>query len=163
MSCMGNITTRSSGSTALEEACARTGDALDAQRVELYAVYDAGRDTVDPAGRAVLAHRWSTTSLAAAGGPTELPFTWFPWSLGNVRPEEYLFVRNAGALPIAPRSSATLSTIGVASVLHLPVVSAPTMLVGAVSVYWSSGRSSWSSDRRGDVCSWALDALVASR
>lgn len=153
---MGNTTTRSLGPTGLDEACARIGVALEAQRVELYEAHDVHDEA---GGTAVLRRRWSAPGATACDTPDRLPLLWFPWSLGNVRPEEYLFVRNAGSLPAGPDSRVTLAEVGMRSVLHLPVVNTARLLVGGVCAYWSVERSGWASDRRVDVCSLASDAL----
>ncbi|MFN8049903.1 MAG: hypothetical protein U0Q22_00510 [Acidimicrobiales bacterium] len=168
---MGNTTGITSRQRA-DEVAARIGGRLDAQRVELFEI------TVDGAR---LTRRWTALSHPAAefdagdgADEHEVPLGWFPWSLGNIRPSKYMFIRNAGALAVAHDSSTTIGDLGLTSALHLPVLglapgicaaatlsSAP--VIGAVCAYWSDERASWSSDDRELLCSWALDASSALR
>ena len=156
---MGNITTGITGQRDSVELSARIGARLGAQRVELY-------QFADPES-ARLHHRWSalghSTLAARSVEPGEtVPMAWFPWSLGNIRPEEYLFIRNAGALPAVHNGYGTIADSAMSSALLLPVIGqfGP---VGAVCAYWSVERSSWASEGRELVCSWARDVLVAGR
>ena len=90
--------------------------------------------------------------------PPSLPLWWFPWSLGNIRPDEYVFVRNAGPLPLEPRVGACVADLGMSSVLHMPV-NVEGRLVGAVCAYWAEERSSWSPVDRVEICGWAARSL----
>lgn len=151
---MGNITSGSTHPRDTAEVAARIGARLGAQRVDLFGFADGVR--------ARLTERWCAPG-ASTVGPAELPLGWFPWSLGNIRPEEYMFIRNAGALSIAPGDRRTIADLAMRSVVHLPVVDSPANVIGAVCAYWSDEPASWDSSVREPVCSWARDALSARR
>lgn len=160
---MGNTTTRQgrspvpSHSTEVVDSPARIGHRLAAQRVEIFSL-------VGDADTATLVGAWSAFACKTVTPPTRVPLTWFPWSLGNVRAREYLFVCNAGSLPYGPSGSTTVSDLGMASVLHLPVsIDAPRgRVTGAACAYWSSERVDWPSESRELVCSWAAEVLSAA-
>ena len=146
----------------LRTTLARIAVRLEAQRCELFEVDEH---------RATLLDRWVASGMAIAlAERRDVPLHWFPWSLGSVRPREYLFVRNAGALPMAlvdhterPEhrvvSGADLG-VGAALMVPLTLTGHP---IGALCVYWSLERQSWESESRDTVASWALDALLAPR
>lgn len=151
---MGNNTTDLARALRASEAAARIGVRLEADLVELYRVEDE---------RAELSVRWARgVGSAICTGPV-VPVAWFPWSLGNIRPEEYMFIRNAGALQVDPHERRTIADLGMSSVVHLPVVSTPPVVTGAVCAYWSDELSSWDPSSRDVVCSWASDALSNRR
>lgn len=167
---MGNITTGTTRPLGAEEIPARIGVHLGAQRVELYRVVDQRQ--------AVLVRRWA--ALGSPDGPQQtrpIPLAWFPWSLGNIRPEEYMFIRNAGALSTCPAADdptldvtgVTIADLGMSSVVHVPVLGAgpdpgtAPVPVGAVCAYWVEERSSWPSASRELVCDWARDAIADLR
>ena len=151
---MGNITRRLARTRDHGEATARIGVRLDAQRVDVYRFVDGSE--------AHLAARWCAPG-ACPDGPSRVSLGWFPWSLGNIRPEQYCFIRNAGALALAPGSDRTIAEIGMSSVVHLPIMDSPTSTVGAVCAYWSSERRSWDESARESVCELALEALSPRR
>lgn len=155
LSSMGHNTTALARSRRAAEVSARIGVRLDAQRVEVFRFVDGSS--------AELLARWAPAGGSAICAGLSVPLAWFPWSLGNIRPEEYMFVRNAGALHLGPDDHHTIADLGMASVLLVPVVSSPTVPVGAVCAYWSEERSSWDSSSRDVVCSWVLDALSTRR
>lgn len=140
----------------ISESPARIGGRLGAQRVEIFAF--------DESASATLVQAWSALGFKTVTPPTRVPLAWFPWSLGNVRPREYLFVRNAGSLPYGPDTGMTMAELGMASVLHLPVSTsgADGRVLGAACAYWSSEREDWSPDDRELVCSWAAEVLSAA-
>lgn len=159
---MGNTTTRRdrtpvpSHSIDIVDSPARIGHRLGAQRVEIFTL-------VGDATTATLVSAWSAFDCKTVTPPTRVPLTWFPWSLGNIRPREYLFVRNAGSLPYGPDGAITVAELGMASVLHLPVATGGDRRVaGAACAYWSSERSDWPSEARELVCSWAAEVLAAA-
>lgn len=137
------------------EALARTAAAFGADRVELYAV-----DRL----QVRLIELW--TPLAAGlddrPRPRAVPLAWFPWSLGNIRPEEYLFVRNAAPLPGPGDDGHTVGDLGMSSCVHVPVLRGAGT-VGSLCAYWASPRSSWDDRSREAACSWALEALARRR
>ena len=152
---MGNTTTALARSRRAAEVSARIGVRLDAQRVEVHRFVDGST--------AELVARWATDGGSAICAGSSVPLTWFPWSLGNIRPEEYMFVRNAEELRLAPTDHRTIGDLGMSSVVLIPVMSSPAVPLGAVCAYWSVGRSSWDSGSRETVCSWVLDALSTRR
>lgn len=151
---MGN-TTENLDRTRAVEIASRIGVRLSAQRVELY--------EFDDSSHAELVARWVPGPVSIIEATTPVPLTWFPWSLGNIRPEEYLFVRNAGALPLSAGDPRTISDLAMASVVHIPVMAISSLPIGSVCAYWSEEQSSWDCDARRAVCDWALDALSACR
>ncbi len=148
---MGNITSRRTRPLNAAEVAARVAARLDAQIVELYAIRDGS--AVDPIA-------WWTAPGVTAPISGSVALTWFPWSLGNVRPQHYLFVRNAGALPSRPEHGGTIGELGISSALHVPIQSNPATTIGALCAYWVDERLSWEEEERDVVCSWALDVLV---
>lgn len=153
---MGNITSELARTRLVAEVSSRIGTRLDAQRVEIYRFVDGTA--------AHLVARWSpgVPPRSTAGAP-RLPLVWFPWSLGNIRPEEYVFIRNAGALPVSPSDDRTIADLGMSSVVMMPVVNRPGNPVGAVCAYWSDERSSWDVSSREPVCSLVRDAWSSLR
>lgn len=128
----------------------RIADRLDAQRIELYEFRN---------DHAVLTGRWTAFEMPIdASEPERLPLDWFPWSLGSVRPSEYLFVRNAGPLPVTVCRGLCITDLAVGSALMVPLIER-ARTIGALCVYWRDERQSWPSSERGPVLEWALDAL----
>lgn len=150
---MGNITSRQARPLNAAEVAARIAARLDAEIVELYAVRDGSE--VDPVAR------WTVPGVTTPGSGS-VALAWFPWSLGNIRPQHYLFVRNAGALPLRPDDGWAIGDLGINSALHLPIQARPTTTIGAVCAYWVDERSSWEEAERDVVCSWALDVLESA-
>ena len=129
------------GATTSEElalALARIGAALEAQRVELFQ-----RVHQDAGGVMALVGWWA--ALGHDDDPVSdqaIPTSWFPWSLGNIRPASHVFVRNAAPLPFHPWSTMRLRDVGMGSALHLPLREDLTV-DGALCVYWSEERDNW--------------------
>ena len=136
------------------EVLARIGDRLGSSRVELYAVVDEQH--------AALASCWSPgdRSIQPAASTDPIDLQWFPWSLGNIKPNEYVFVRNAGTLPSRPGSEGIAPDMAMASALYLPIA-AEGRLRGAIAAYWPTERTDWASSDRDTLREWALDALDA--
>lgn len=132
---------------------ARIGVELGAQRVELY---------LATPGHVELQAWWAALGYAAAPtgnpAPTRAPLTWFPWSLGNVRATEYVFVRNADPLPVNT-DGATIGTLGFASAVHLPL-QGQNRDRGSLCCYWSAARSRWPSESAGKLTEWGEQALA---
>jgi len=138
------------------ERLARIGSRLEAQRVELFAIVDNRS--------ASLVHHWAALGFAEfepSDVASDVALEWFPWSLGNVRPAEYMFVRNAGSLPSSTDGS-SIAQLGMSSVLHLPLTFGSNWL-GALCVYWSDERSSWPLEDREWICAAALEDLSIRR
>lgn len=74
--------------------------------------------------------------------PEELPASWFPWSLGSMSPNRFLFVADCRSLPIGPGSSPTLGDIGVHSCVHLPILER-AHTVGAMQLFWKEPLGAW--------------------
>ena len=144
------------GGERVLEVLARIGDRLGSSRVELYAVVDEQH--------AVLASCWSPRARSHQRGASTDPIglQWFPWSLGNIKPNEYVFVRNAGTLPSRPGSEGIAPDLEMASALYLPIV-AEGQHRGAIAAYWPTERKEWASSDRDTLREWALDALDALR
>ena len=133
---------------------ARIAGRLDAQRVELF--------TFDEHTARVVS-RW--TALGMPIDVTEMqrvPLDWFPWSLGSVRPAEYLFVRNAGSLPMTTPPRLVGGDLSIGAALMVPLIETATP-VGALCVYWRDERQSWESSDRDLVADWAHQALLPNR
>jgi hypothetical protein len=135
------------------EQLARIGLLLDAQRVEIY--------------RAVHGEKFRRSALWTAQEfrhadltVSELPAMWFPWSLGNVRPLEWVFVRNAATLPLTPNADVAIGDLNMASALHLPL-EANGATVGATCVLWSTLQTDWRSGHYDRVLEWSIAALDA--
>ena len=132
---------------------ARVGMALGAQRVELFSTTDAAHVHLECC--------WAVTPLDLRDRPAthdELPLGWFPWGLGMIKPNEYVFVQNAGQLPVDPDGARTLAELSVGSTLHIPLVDNAS-LRGALCVMWVGERRSWSISRYRQVVDLALSAL----
>ncbi|NLA36399.1 MAG: GAF domain-containing protein [Actinobacteria bacterium] len=133
---------------------ARIGDRLDAQRVELFAFDD---DTAQLLGR------WTALGMPIDVEELQrIPLDWFPWSLGSVRPAEYLFVRNAGLLPMTTPPRIVGADLAIEAALMIPLVGG-SATTGALCVYWRDERQSWESSARELVLDWARRALLPNR
>jgi hypothetical protein len=145
-------TTTQGGTPRLAESLARMGVLIDAQRVELFIARPTGM---------LLAGWWAAlgheVAPPASGRP--LPHRWFPWSLGNLRPQNHVFVRNAAELPIRPSSRMTVGDLGMGSCLHLPLHDR-VELIGAVWAFWEEARDDWPSERSPQLTDLARDALL---
>src|ERR1700759_3041366 len=73
----------------IAEGLARIGVALGAQRTELYEHTE---------GRAELVGWWAALGFEVSppNSGRAVPLSWFPWTLGNIRQAQHVFVRNAG-------------------------------------------------------------------
>jgi GAF domain-containing protein len=97
--------------------------------------------------RAVPLHRRPDGSRPGTGAPcAEVPLWWFPWGLAPVRPDRYLLVEAAGALPVRPGGGPTLGELGYRSCLHLPLHERGGIL-GALQVFWREPRLNWDDGR----------------
>lgn len=142
---------RSSG-IEIAERLGRCGFVLNAQRVDLFSA---------DAGLATLEAFWTQYGVDSEPTPNELkpiPLSWYPWSLGNVRSSEYMFVRQGELLPLAPDSDLKLGETGMTSSLHMPV-SARGQLYGAVCAYWIDELTDFDDSHCSKVWEWAIDAL----
>lgn len=74
--------------------------------------------------------------------PEELPANWFPWSLGSMSPNRFLFVADCRSLPIGPGSSPLLGDIGVHSCVHLPILER-SHTAGAMQLFWKDPLGAW--------------------
>ncbi|MEI7887279.1 MAG: GAF domain-containing protein [Actinomycetes bacterium] len=74
---------------------------------------------------------------------------WFPWGLGMVQPQRFLFLQRAELLPADPMNSRTLGDRGVCSSLHLPILERQQP-IGALQIYWSTPRQDWD-DHQGRI------------
>lgn len=128
-----------------------------AQRVELFSITHSGRASLDAWWSSVDVEQTQPESEVQTG-TVLIPLEWFPWSIGNIRASEYVFVRNAGPLPRRPGSAQTLADVGMRSALHLPLAG-DADLVGAICVYWSDERPDWPSVEGDGVRSSGLAAL----
>lgn len=136
------------------EHLARVGVAVSAQIVELYSIPP---DTEN----ATLVANWSSFEHpldAVSDADRSVPLDWFPWSLGNVRPDEYFFVKNAETLPLSSSGDGTVSDRGMASVLHVPLTINQTVR-GGLCVYWADERDSWNTPALHQLCEWSARAL----
>ena len=140
------------GGERVLELLARIGSRLGCSRVELYAVVDEQH--------AALASCWSPGARndQRAGSTDPIDLQWFPWSLGNIKPNEYVFVRNAGTLPSRPGSDGIAPDLAMASALYLPIA-AEGRLRGAIAAYWPTERTEWAASDRDTLREWANDAL----
>jgi hypothetical protein len=140
------------GAPHLAESLARIGVMLDAQRTELFRHVSAGMD---------LTGWWAAQGfeIDAFEDTPPMPTSWFPWSLGNIRPMSHVFVCNAGPLSLRPASSARVRDIGMGSALHLPLHNG-TEVIGAVCVYWADEQDDWRIERCQSVVDIARDALL---
>jgi len=150
-------TTEIPGASRLAESLARIGVTLGSQRVEMFRT--EGEKSVELAGWWTALGMNPSIDLAMCQ-PVDI--AWFPWSLGCIRPSEYVLVPNAGALPLAPLSKRTIADIGMATVLHLPlfVTAGDPIPLGALCCYWAaeiSGVDQVALDRAFDM---GRDALL---
>lgn len=141
------ITTEPTPTRRLFDVAEQIAEQLGAQRLELYR-FERDAALIE-------------ASAGMAGYPTDprVPLTWFPWSLGNIRSEEYVFIRNAGVLPTGPGSPLTLDDLGLVSALHVPVVDEIGRPVGAIAAYWCEECESWDTSLRESICSSAFAVL----
>lgn len=137
------------------DTLARIGRCLGAQRVELY--------------RRLTSHMRLDSWWAAAGHVVvhpdlgeAIPLRWFPWTLGNIRQAQHVFVCNAGPLRLRPGLATTVSDLEMGSALHVVVHDGDRPL-GAVCAYWSQERSTWNDRLAGHVSDLALDVLGPAR
>ena len=114
------------------ERLSRIADAVGAQRCELY------RFAAN--GHAVLSSSWDAAGRNVTLSHDGLHAGWFPWSIGNLKPTRYLFVRNAASLPVSPDHHESIGDLGFDSALHLPIHDG-LHLVGAICVYWCDTRT----------------------
>lgn len=136
------------------ENLARIGVAVSAQNVELYSIPPENGD-------ANLVANWSSFDHPLPPISAEdksVPLAWFPWSLGNVRPDEYLFVRNAATLPVASAGAGTIGDRGMSSVLHVPLTVNQSVR-GGLCVYWADEREAWDANALHQLCEWSTRAL----
>lgn len=152
-------TTADAGSDRLAESLARIGVLLGVQRVELFRRDD---DIYSLVGWwTALGHEPSDDVV----GPQPLRSNWFPWSLGNVRPTESLFVRNGGSLPTRPGGGRRVRDLGMAATLCLPLSDGPTDLsehLGALCLYWADEQTDWPRDQGNRATDLGRDALLDS-
>jgi hypothetical protein len=152
-------TTTEAGGDRLAESLARIGVLLDCHRVELFRQIDGSYQVVG---------WWTALGHAAPEHglePVSLPAGWFPWNLGNVRPTESLFVRNAGSLPTRPSGGGRIRQLGMGSSLCLPLSDGPGGVdeaLGALCVYWADERAEWPDDLAEAAKDLGRDALLDS-
>jgi hypothetical protein len=133
---------------------ARIGAALEAQRVELFE-----RHHRDGGGVMELVGWWAAMGQDEdAVSRQPIPTSWFPWSLGNIRPASHVFVRNAAPLPFHPWSTVRLRDVGIGSALHLPLRHELTV-DGAICAYWADERDNWPTDAYDRVFELGRDLL----
>ena len=147
---------RGSGLEAATATLARIGVSLGAQGAELFSAVDHEHVRLDS--------RWAMAALGDDRCPVVrdvLPLSWFPWGLGMIKPNEYVFVQNAGPLPADRDGIATLRDLSIGSTLHIPLVESG-QLRGALCVMWADERETWSTEDYGRVCELALSALDVS-
>lgn len=70
---------------------------------------------------------------------------WFPWGLGGTKPERFMFIGDAGALPLVSDSVETLADRGITSCAHLPLVERGQP-VGYLQIHWGETRLVWNDD-----------------
>ena len=138
---------------AVASDLARIGVRLAAQRVELFRA--VGDSVHLEAWWGSLGHEQNLADCTA-----EISDAWFPWSLGNLRPAESLFVENAATLRCAP-GGGTIGELGFNSALHLPLFTADR-LVGATCVYWAREQSGWDTHHLDQLREWIGNALCHS-
>ncbi len=88
-----------------------------------------------------------------------IPVEWFPWTLGNIRPANHVFVRNAALLPLRPDCDMIVRDLGMGSCLHLPLHDG-FETVGAVCMYWSAERDDWPLETAHELADLGRDALL---
>ena len=131
------------------ELLSRIGGALAAQRTEFF--------RFAATGQAVLVAAFEVATMPPSGISYEhasLSLGWFPWSLGNIKPVDYLFVRNASSLPVTPDSHSSLGDYGFSSVIHFPIMN-NALVVAGVCAYWTEPRSDWPQDRWDSLHEWS--------
>ena len=134
------------------EGLARIAAAVEAQRAELYTRSD---DVVRLTGWwAALGHE-----VAPPGADRPMDPEWFPWTLGNIRRANHVFVRNAGPLPLRPDHEHRIRHLGMGSALYLPLQDG-LGCVGALCVYWAEERDGWPSELAEHLCDLARDSLL---
>jgi hypothetical protein len=117
----------------LDEGLDLVRDACWADGAALVVVHDAQIRT---------AHRRPTELGGRAWTPDRGPDHWLPWGLAPVRPDRFLLVDRAGALPVAPGAAPSLRALGITAALHLPIRERHTA-IGALQVVWSEPRLAW--------------------
>lgn len=145
-------TSQRGGTPRLAESLARMGVLVGAQRVELFVSRPEGMQ---------LAGWWAALGfeITPPSSGRALPHRWFPWSLGNLRPQNHVFVRNAADLPLRPRGRTSIGDLGMGSCLHLPLHDG-VELIGAVCAYWCEARDDWPSRHAPQLTDLARDALL---
>lgn len=152
-------TTTTGGADRLAESLARIGVLLGVQRVELFrrehSVYSlVGYWTA-------IGHEPPPDVVVSSPVRPE----WFPWSLGNVRPTESLFVRNGGSLPTRPGGGRRVRDYGMTSALCLPLTDGPTdesQHLGGLCVYWAEEQTAWPREHGDKALDLGRDALLDS-
>ena len=139
--------------TRASEGLARIAAAVEAQRAEIYARTD---DAVRLVGW------WAAFGHEVVPPDADRPVDpdWFPWTLGNIRQANHVFVRNAGPLPLRPDHEHRIRDLGMGSALYLPVQDG-LGCVGALCVYWVVERDSWPSEHAARLTDLARDTLLA--
>lgn len=159
---MQDTTDQAAVATNRAEQLARIGVLLGAQRVEIYERSSTHVAAVRDEVEYRLGGWWAAllTDTAPLFDPEHtVPAKWFPWSMGNLRPTEYVLVETAGALPIHPSSSQTLGELGLSSCLHVPVRGLRGELLGAACVYWSNPTDTWPEEVTPQVSELARSSL----
>ena len=139
------------GAARTAEQLARIGVLVGGQRTELFVRRGDGME---------LRVAWSAPGHESATDPwtDPIPFSWFPWSLGNIRPANHVFVRNAAALPLQPTGDSRVQDLGMGSCLHLPLHEG-IEAIGAVCVYWVDERDDWPDEQAGRLAELGRTAL----
>ncbi len=143
------------GNEARTERLTRAAVVVEADRAELYEI---------DGNQAHLRCWWAAPGhLVVDPEPAgELPATWFPWSLGNLRRANHVFVQNAGPLPLNPERPDSIADLVMASALYVPLHDGPEV-VGGLCLYWANERASWPMSRLGRLARLARDTLEAAR
>ena len=152
-------TTDHAGADRLAESLARIGVLLESQRVELFRRSDDEYSLIG--WWTALGHGAEVDPVA----PYPVQVSWFPWSLGHVRPTESLFVRNGGSQPTRPGGGRRMRNLGMGSAVCLPLADCPGDVgpaLGAVCAYWATERPDWPADRGEAARDLGRDALLDS-
>ncbi len=147
--------TRAESIETVASSLGRVGILLAADRVELWRLSDRTHVVLQASWQAA----GSVTSVESSTARSDqLEVAWFPWGLGNVRPHEYLFVRNAGPLPTRARGSQSMADASVGSSLHVPLVSSEGP-AGALCAMWTEEREGWPFEKLAKLTEIGLSAL----
>lgn len=76
---------------------------------------------------------------------TAIDLSWFPWGLSSTNAERFIFVRDAGRLPVAPGSSVILGDHDISSCAHLPIIERGRP-IGYLQIHWEEPRLVWDDD-----------------